>query len=142
MSTTSERGKESKAVSAIYALYCHAYLIISMTVTLSSSVDQRGRTKVCPNETILYECFVMGPQLVWKFPGIFQLYNQNSDKNTVNNTGPVSVWLTNSTNEHLKSTMILTYTTNISTASIECNNKISLYDIAGELLSLLGIAPL
>ena len=82
----------------------------------------------------------MGPQLVWKLPGIFQqYYNENSDKNIVNNTGSVSVWLTgtNSTSEHLKSTMVLMYAPNINNASVHCNNKTAHYIVAGELLMIM-----
>ena len=108
------------------------------TVELSSSISHLGRTRVCPKETVLYECFVMGPSLDWQLSGIFrQRYDNNSDKNVVNRSNNISVWLNNSTNEHLKSTLILTYTPSLNNIDVDCNNKSSKYIIAGMSLSTL-----
>ena len=123
VNTASENGKQKQSCT------CTVLSFILYTVSLSSSISRLGRTRVCPNETVLYECFVMGSELVWQLPGIFQQYNQNSDKNIVNNTGPISVWLTNK--QHLKSTLILTYATKLNNANINCNNRSSKYIIAG-----------
>jgi hypothetical protein len=102
-----------------------------MSVTLKSTINRLGRTRVCPNEIVLYECFVMGPSLVWQLSDIFQQHYDNSDKeNVVNNTGPISVWLNNGTNE-LKSTLILAYFQKFNNKDIGCNNKSSKYIIAG-----------
>ena len=103
------------------------------TATLNNSISQCGRTRVCPNEVVLYECFVVGQSLVWTILDLQQQqhYDLKSDKNIVNNTGTVSVWLSNSTSGKLKSTMILKYTPTFGNATIQCNDKTSSYITAG-----------
>ena len=75
----------------------------------------------------------MGPDLVWILPDIRQHYDENSDKNIVNNTGPASLWFSNNTSGQLKSTLVLTYAPKFNNKAIQCNNKTCTYIIAGML---------
>ena len=75
----------------------------------------------------------MGPSLVWKLSDGFEKhYAYNIDKiNVVNNSGSISVWLNNGTNEHLESTLILTYSPEFNGTDVCCNDESSKYIIAG-----------
>lgn len=137
--TASEMGKQMGNCTVQTYHNNHSFY----TVELSSSISHLGRTRVCPKETVLYECFVMGPSLDWQLSGIFhQCYDNNSDKNVVNRSNDISVWLNNSTNEHMKSTLILTYTPSLNNIDVDCNNKSSKYIIAGMTLLLSTLCTL
>lgn len=112
---------------------CLMLLSTNLIVDLKSTISQLGRHRVCPKETVLFECFVEGDNLVWSLPGVNQTYmyskNSNNETNRVHSFGPVSVWLSN--NKQLKSQLVLFYSPELNNTEIECNDKNLSYILSG-----------
>ena len=128
-------------------MYCVLYwCYIICVVVLSSTLSQVGRLTVCPNETVLYKCCVVGSRLDWILPSedIHKVYYQRNDTDSeVNNNvtilGNVSMWLSNT--QPLCSRLVISYSTGNNI--IECNStnpsetKTLHYILAGILLKLI-----
>lgn len=110
-------------INALDFVRLHSFSIVHVM----SSIEQCERDQVCPNETVLLECFTEGPNLVWDLPdGKQQLYNAHD--NTLNfgvlvNYGPISVWLTNSTTKGFLSRMVISYSETLDSAIIGCHGS-------------------
>ena len=96
---------------------------IIILVVLKSSLSQIGRFAICPNETVLFECFVMGPTLEWILSDEYSaVYNQSNNNKTdvVTTLGPALVWLSNSKQLQLSSQLVLPYSPDINDVTIQC----------------------
>ena len=97
--------------------------IILCTVRVNHSLQQCDRDTVCPNETVLLECFADGPSLVWTLPhNITQEYYQDNKTNVLETYGLISVWLVNSSSTGLLSRLVISYTEELESEIIVCSS--------------------
>ena len=96
---------------------------------LKSSISQTGRLTVCPNESVLYECFVIGAGLLWVFPDVMgmdeKLYIRSDNINEVSTVGQATVWLSMVNNTHLMSRLVLSYSPKFNDTIITCKESVT-----------------